>query len=219
MHYGDLLSSFFFSFSLFLSLSLSLHLCFTILFSTIVLAHHVVLPSLDLLSILATLQRQKRLAVGTRRRITGHVVIIRHCRVMIRECARPLLYTFFLPFPPLPLKGPTKVVDGLNHRRSSRRGNHCAAAWKDRQFAINSSLRETKMRSPTMARSVAASNNRPNYTFSFSLFLSFPVYPMANDVGLCCWSAGKYTESWRRRRERKRGKEKERKKVRRTRRK
>lgn len=55
------------------------------------------------------------------RRITGHVVIIRHCRVMIRECARPLLYAFFLPFLPLPLKDLTEVVDGLNHRQGSRR--------------------------------------------------------------------------------------------------
>lgn len=73
----------------------------------------------DLLSIPATLRQQKRLAAGTRRRITGHVVIIRHCRVMIRECARPLLYAFFLPFLPLPLKGPTEVVDGFNHRRGN----------------------------------------------------------------------------------------------------
>lgn len=87
---------------------------------SVVLAHHVVPSLFDLLSIPATLRRQKRLVAGTRRRITGHVVIIRHCRVMIRECARPLLYTFFLPFLPLPLKGPTEVVDGLNHRRSSR---------------------------------------------------------------------------------------------------
>lgn len=82
----------------------------------VVLARRVVLSPLDLLSIPAALQRQKR--PGTRRRITGRVVIIRHCRVMIRECARPLLYAFFLPFLPLPLKGPTEVVDGLNHRGS-----------------------------------------------------------------------------------------------------
>lgn len=60
-------------------------------------------------------------APGTRRRITGRVVIIRHCRVMIRECARPLLYAFFLPLLPLPLKGPTEVVDGLNHRAACPR--------------------------------------------------------------------------------------------------
>lgn len=105
MHYrGGLLS---------LSLSFSFPLLPSIFPSTVVLAH-VVLSPLDLLSIPATLRRQKRLAAGTRRRITSHVVIIRHCRVMIRECARPLLCAFFLPFLPLPLKGPTEVVDGLN---------------------------------------------------------------------------------------------------------
>lgn len=119
-----------------LSPSFALHLSFTLAVfpSTVVLAYHVVLPPLDLLSIPATLRRQKRLAAATRRRITGHVVIIRHCRVMIRECARPLLYAFFLPFLPLPLKGPTEVVDGLNHIDEAlvatppRRGNHRAAA-------------------------------------------------------------------------------------------
>lgn len=113
MHYrGGLLLS------LFLSLSRSsFSLSPSIFPSTVVLAHHVVLSPLDLLSIPATLRRQKRLAAGTRRRITGHVVIIRHCRVMIRECARPLLYAFFLPLLPLPLKGSTEVVDGSNHRQ------------------------------------------------------------------------------------------------------
>lgn len=106
---------------------------------------------------------------GTRRRITGRVVIIRHCRVMIRECARPLLYAFFLLFLPLPLKGSAEVVDGLNHHAEVPSSPRRVVAWKDRQFAINSSLRETKMRSPTMARSVAASNNRPNYIYTSSL--------------------------------------------------
>lgn len=54
-------------------------------------------------------------APATRRRITGRVVIIRHCRVMIRECARPLLYAFFLLSSCRCAieKAPTEVVDGL----------------------------------------------------------------------------------------------------------
>lgn len=185
MHYrGGLLSS------LFLSLSHSSSLFRLPSFPpTVVLAHHVVLSPLDLLSIPATLRRQKRLAAGIRRRITGHVVIIRHCRVMIRECARPLLYAFFLPFLPLPLKGPTEVVDGLNHRRGSRRTPSplpfAAATTVPRRERIASS-RSIVHYEKQKCTARQWRDPWPRRTIDLTIYtlfpaLSFALYPTAND--------------------------------------
>lgn len=87
----------------------------------------------------------------------GRVVIIRHCRVMIRECVRPLLSVL----PPSSSSPAPKVA--VDRRRASWKtippDARSSTSWRTRSrsgvkgwpaLAINSSLRETKIRAPTM---------------------------------------------------------------------
>lgn len=160
----------------------------------------------------------KTAIAGTRRHITNHVVIIRHCRVMIRECTHPLLYAFFLP---LPLKGSTEIVDGLNIcyfptnfplSSSIPVVTVVALCGGERiaQFAINSSLRETKMLRLTMVRSAAVPN-----TIDLTIYVLSRSLPRGDWRGLHGSSAmGKCMRLWGRRRTKREGEKDGRKKTR-----
>lgn len=145
---------------------------------------------------------------------------------MIRECARPLLYAFFLPFLPLPLKGPTEVVDGLNHRRGSRRNlplppSLAVATTASRRERIASSrsivhyekqkCAARQWRDPWPHRTIDLTIYTYTYIFlllspSLSHYLSIS---RCLSYGICCWSATeKCTRARRRRRKRKRRREK-----------